>query len=270
LLFPQRIIGERKKDMEVQPDNKDSNQTRTASNWASPVSTLKVTGVSSEAINLNVNGRKLTGPLQGFGQLWQKTYKVRLSGSSATPEEVIARWRSNFPVYWPKGNRFYAPLTRIEPGNVAVLNLDMPGGMALSTGIIVIYADERSFSFMCPMGHMFGGMITFSADSIDGATVAQAQVLIRANDPLWEVVMRLGGFRKEDNFWQSTVKNLAADFGVTAHVQQETTLVDPRLQWSEAKNIWYNAAVRSTLYTFTWPIRRVGMLIPKKDKGLPG
>lgn len=253
--------------MEAPTGNQESNQSRSASNWASPVSTLKVTGLPSEAINLNVEGRKLTGPLQGFGQLWQKTYKVRLSGSSATPDQVIARWRENFSAYWPKGNRFYSPLTRIEPGDVAVLNLDMPGGMALSTGIIVIYADERSFSFMCPAGHMFGGLITFSADVEDGATAAQAQVLIRANDPLWEVIMRLGGFKKEDDFWQATLKNLAVEYGVPPHVQQQTTLVDPRLQWSEAKNIWYNAAVRSTLYMFAWPIRRVATLIPKKQKG---
>ena len=256
--------------METQNGNQETNLKRSASNWAAPVTTLKVSGVPSEAINLNVDGRKLTGPLQGFGQLWQKTYKVRLSGASVTPEQVISRWRDNFSAYWPIGNRFYAPLTRIEPGDVALLNLDMPGGMALSTGIIVIYADERSFSFMCPAGHMFGGIITFSADFEDGATVAQAQVLIRANDPLWEVIMRLGGFKKEDDFWQATLKNLANDHGITAHVQQQTSLVDPRLQWSEVKNIWYNAAIRSTLYTFTWPMRRFAALLPKKPKGLQG
>jgi hypothetical protein len=253
---------------EEQVGNQTTNQSRTISNWATPVSSLKVTGVSTEAINLNVDGRKVTGPLQGFGQLWQKTYKVRLVGVSVQPEQVIARWRNNFAAYWPKGNRFYGPLTRIEPGNVAVLNLDLPGGVALSTGILVIYADERSFSFICPAGHMFGGMITFSADIEDGVTVAQAQILIRANDPLWEVVMRLGGFKKEDIFWHATLKNLAAEFGAPAYVQQQSTLVDPRLQWSQAKNIWYNAAVRSVLYSFTWPFRRLGVMIPKKQKGL--
>ena len=29
---------------------------------------------------------------------------------------------------------------------------------------MVIYADDESFSFMTPQGHMFAGMITFSAD----------------------------------------------------------------------------------------------------------
>ena len=44
------------------------------------------------------------------------------------------------------------------------------------------------------------------------------------------------------------------------------SLVDPRLQRSQVKNIWYNAAVRSTLYTFSWPIRRVSALISKNGK----
>jgi hypothetical protein len=43
---------------------------------------------------------------------------------------------------------------------VAVLNLSAPGGLPLSTGVLVIYADDSSFSFMTPQGHMFAGMIT--------------------------------------------------------------------------------------------------------------
>ena len=31
------------------------------------------------AANVNVQGRREVGALQGFGQLWQKTYRVRLS-----------------------------------------------------------------------------------------------------------------------------------------------------------------------------------------------
>ena len=103
--------------------------------------------------------------------------------------------------FWPEGNRFYAPFTGIAPGDVAVLNLSAPGGMTLSTGVMVIYADEESFTFMSPEGHMFSGWITFSAHEREGATVAQTQVLIRANDPLWELVMRVYGFKKEDEFW---------------------------------------------------------------------
>ncbi|MDX1523010.1 MAG: hypothetical protein R3264_15400, partial [Anaerolineae bacterium] len=126
----------------------DQNKPRDAANWAGRVSGLRVTDIPEEAINLNVEGRQLTGPLRGFGQMWQKTYKVRLSGTEVTPAEVIQDWKENFPKFWPAGNHFYGPLTGIAPGEVAVLNLAAPGGLPLSTGIMIIYADDESFTFM--------------------------------------------------------------------------------------------------------------------------
>jgi hypothetical protein len=30
--------------------------------------------------------------------------------------------------------------------------------------------------------------------------------------------------------------------------QQRNVLVDPRVQWSEARNLWHNAAMRTALY----------------------
>jgi hypothetical protein len=219
---------------------------------------LKVADIPAEAINLNVEGRQLIGPLNGFGQLWQKTYKVGLNGSPVTPAEVIRSWKEKFPTFWPKGNNFYAPLTSIAPGEVAVLNLAAPGGMTLSTGIMVVYADDVSFSFMTPQGHMFASLITFSAYEEEGATVAQVQPLIRASDPIYELGCRLGiVHRIEDRFWHDTLKNLAATYGVTGVVQQTTTCVDPRIQWAEFKNIWHNAAIRTGLHL---PIRLVRKL----------
>jgi hypothetical protein len=35
------------------------------------------------------------------------------------------------------------------------------------------------------------------------------------------------------------------------------TLVDPRLQWSEAKNVWHNAAVRTALFLPIALVRRL-------------
>jgi hypothetical protein len=173
-------------------------------------------------------------------------------------------WKKNFQKFWPSGNRFYAPLIGIAPGEVAVLNLAGPGGFPLSTGVMVIYADNESFTFMNPEGHMYAGWITFSAHDDEGCSVAQAQVLIRANDPMWEIVMRLFGFKKEDEFWHATLRSLAAHFGVTGQVQQKTTLVDPRVQWSQAKNIWHNAAIRSGLYVMAAPLRWVRKLFTSK------
>jgi hypothetical protein len=234
--------------------------------WAKPVDRLKISGVpAAGAINLNVEGRRLTGPIRGFGQMWQKTYRVRLEGVRVTPAEVVAAWKANFPKFWPKGNRFYGPLTGIKPGEVALLNLAGPGGITapggvpvISTGVMVIYADDVSFSFMTPEGHILAGMITFSAHEEEGATAAQVQVLIRANDPLYELAFRLGvGHRSEDVFWHHTLRSLAAHFGAEGRVEQQTTLVDPRVQWREARNIWHNAGIRTGLYLMAAPIRWV-------------
>ena len=224
--------------------------------WATPVPSLRVKEVPQEAINLNVEGRQLTGPVQGFGQLWQKTYTVRLSGIEVTPQDVIRTWKRKFPEYWPKGNRFYGSGNEITPGDVAVLNLAAPAGIQLSTGIMVIYADDESFSFMTPEGHIFAGLLTFSAYNDEGATVVQIKALIRASDPLFELGSRFGIVSKnEDRFWHGTLQTLAQDFGVSGLVQQRNILVDPRVQWNEAKNIWHNAAIRSGIYILLAPFR---------------
>ena len=59
------------------------NETKTRNarhNWAKPVDKMDVQDIPNEAINLNVQGRKPMSPLQGFGQMWQKTYRIRLAG----------------------------------------------------------------------------------------------------------------------------------------------------------------------------------------------
>jgi hypothetical protein len=249
------------------PFNSDSpNQTPTRQQaWAAPVSRLKVSGMPEGAINLNVEGRQITNPLQGFGQLWQKTYRVRLSGARVAPQEVITVWRAHFSEFWPEGNRFYARLTNIEPGEVALLNLAGPGGMKgpggaplISTGVLVIYADDESFSFLTPQGHMFNGLITFNSFDDDGVTVAQVQAMVRASDPIYEMSFRLGfGHKAEDQFWLATLENLAARFNVKTQARQEVALIDPRVQWSQARNVWHNAAIRTGFYYLGAPVRWV-------------
>ena len=84
---------------------------------------------------------------------------------------MIDVWKEHFPEFWPKGNSFFAPLAGIAPGEVAALDLSMPGGLKLSTGVLVLYADDESFTLMTPQGHMFAGWITFSAFVEDGVTL---------------------------------------------------------------------------------------------------
>ncbi|HEV2579302.1 MAG TPA: hypothetical protein VGT44_00500 [Ktedonobacteraceae bacterium] len=231
-----------------------SEQPRDAPYWSHSASELKVSNVPSGALNLNVDGKLAVGPLQGFGKMWQKTYRIALKGATVEAKEVILTWKKNFPRFWPAGNRFYAPLTGIAPGEVALLSIKA-GGVALSTGVLVLYADEESFTLMTPQGHVFAGWITFSAYAESDVVVVQAQVLMRANDPIYELGLRFGGHKQEDLFWQHTLKSLAAEFGVSAQVQTEVVCIDPRLQWSQAKNIWHNAAMRTTIYRVTTPLR---------------
>lgn len=234
-------------------------QPRDATNWALPVDKMSVHDVPNTAINLNVQGRRPMSPLQGFGQLWQKTYRIRLEGVDIQPAAVIADWKANFPEFWPTGNNFYGPLQGVKPGEVAVLNLAAPGGMRLSTGVRVIYADEESFSFMTPQGHMFAGMITFSAFADEGVTVIQIQALIRASDPLYEMSFRLGlGHKAEDAFWFDTLRNLAAHFGSPdGEPALTSTCVDEKVQWSEIGNIWHNAAIRTAVYMPIYLFKRL-------------
>src|SRR5579859_339167 len=235
--------------------------SRDSAYWARPVDQLKIATLAGVP-GLNVEGRHVVGPLQGFGQMWQKTYRVRLSGTQQTPQEVIAVWKANFPSFWPKGARFNNALTAIVPGEVDVINLTIGGPLRLSTGVMVIYADDESFTFMTPEGHMFAAWITFSAFEDGGCAVAQVQALLRANDPIYELGLRLGFVHKtEDEFWQKTLQALAAHFGVNGLVQQQASCLDPKIQWVHARNIWYNAAIRTTLYRIAWPMRRLRRMI---------
>lgn len=223
--------------------------------WAPPMKRLARPDAPDDAININVGGRRVAGPIQGFGRLWKKTYRVAI-GVQVEPVEVVATWRRDFGTFWPPGSRFYGPLTGLEPGEVALLNLTMPGGLELSTGVLVLYADDEGFTLMTPEGHQFAGWITFSAfaDTPTGTT-AQAQVLMRSSDPLYEIGMALGGHRVEDKFWGATLSALAASFGVVAPVvDAHAECVDKRRQWRRVGNVRQNSAVRSGLYR----VRRLG------------
>jgi len=240
---------------------------RDETRWARSVSRLNVGDVPDGAVNRNVDGRRVTSPIQGFGKMWQKTYRVRLPADRVSPTELIATWKQRFPEFWPDGNSFYSPLTGIEPGEVALLSMTLPGRMKLSTGVMVLYADEESFTLMTPQGHMFAGWITFSATELEDETVAQAQVLMRASDPIYEVGLTLGGHRQEDAFWQHTLTQLAAHFGEPGEVETQVVCVDRRRQWSKWSNVWHSAAIRSTLYTLAAPARVVKRLM-RRDRAV--
>lgn len=224
--------------------------------WAQRISTLKLSRVPTGALNLNVEGRGAVGPLQGFGQLWQKTFRVCLTGLEQDPTEVVQTWKSSFPQFVPESQRFYPSLDGIKPGQIILINASQTG-MPVSTGVVVLYADEESFTLMTPQGHPESGWVTFSAAREEEGIICQVQTLARANDPLYEIGFRFFASSAQDRIWRHVLESLAAHFGVQGQVEMSKICLDPRCQWSEAKNIWHNAAIRTVFYRLGTPLRWV-------------
>ncbi len=228
--------------------------SRDNENWAQRISTLKLSRVPTGALNLNVEGRGAVGPLQGFGRLWQKTFRVCLTGLEKDPTEVVQIWKASFPQFIPKSQRFYPSLDGIKPGQIILINASQTG-MPVSTGVVVLYADEESFTLMTPQGHPESGWVTFSVALEDEGIICQVQTLARANDPLYEIGFRFFASGAQDHIWQHVLEALAAHFGTQGQVEIAKVCLDPRCQWSEAKNIWHNAAIRTVFYRLGTPLR---------------
>jgi hypothetical protein len=105
---------------------------------------------------------------------------------------------------------------------------------------------------------MESGWITFSTYDDDGVTVAQVQSIARANDPMYEVGFLLFAHKTQERFWLDTLRALARHLNVDGKVEMRKNCVDTRWQWSQAKNIWHNAAVRTGIYMTLAPVRWVG------------
>lgn len=242
--------------------------------WTAPIRVAQCEFAPKSATNRNVHGRKLTSPLDGFGRMWLRTYRILLPASKAPSVEVMQQWKQKFSNYWPPGNAFYTPDKGIFPGAVGLINLTMPLGLKLATGAVVIYEDESSFTLMTVQGHMFSGFINFSVFSEGEKTIVQTQALIRPNDLLYEMSFWFGfGPKAEDQFWADTLRNLAAavldnpDAGATIEtpVELSSELIDRQIQWRAFTNIFYNAGIHSAIYQFTKPLRK--MRNEKREQG---
>jgi hypothetical protein len=242
--------------MSTPPPPPGERQPRDAAYWAITRNVLRVSDVAAQAVNLNVEGRRVAGALQGFGQLWQKTYQVRLVGAGVTPAEVVRIWKEEFPSFHPPQSRFYPPLAGVAPGEVMLINASVQG-MPVYTGVMVLYSDDESFTVMTAEGLPEAGWNTFSAHTDeDGVTVAQVQSLARASDPIYEVGFRLFGSTEQEKIWTHVLSSLAARFGVREQVSLQRALVDPKLQWSRVGNLWHNAGARSVVYMIAAPVLR--------------
>lgn len=210
--------------------------------WARPVECLKVSRVPEGALNLNIDGLHASGPVQGFGRLWEKTYEAALAGPFISPGEVIRAFKENFPSFQPPANRFYPSPAGIVPGEVVIINAKTPAGL-VSTGVWVLHADDESFTFMTPQGHPESGWVTFSAFEGPGRTIARIQGLARAGDPLYEIGFELMGSREQEGIWRHVLVSLARHFGIEAQVSVRKVCVGNDYQWSRWGNVRHNAQI---------------------------
>ncbi len=216
--------------------------------WARPVDRLKVGVVPEGALNLNIDGFKTSGPVQGFGHLWEKTYRIKLAGAGVTPKEAIRVLKEKFPSFQPVQNRFYPSPEGIAPGEIVIINAATPAGL-ISTGVQVLYADDEAFTFMTPQGHPESGWVSFSAFDSDGVTTVQVQGFARASDPMFEIGFVLMGAREQERIWKHVLVSLGRHFGVFESVAMEKTCVLCDYQWGRMGNLWYNAQIRTMLHT---------------------
>lgn len=228
---------------------------RDAANWAANRDRLEVTEAARQ-YGYNINGMRVAGPQQGFGKLWQRTFWVDL-GPAVTPQALVADWRAHFGDFWPRMGRFHGAVSGIAPGDVAALEVGLPTGTgpAMATGVLVLYADDTSFTFITPEGHIFAAMITFSGEPGPDGTRAQIRMLVRTSDPLFELGWPFIK-RAEGDFWKGTLTNLAASHGIAGAVVTEVTeCLDPARLWQNWRNVRHNSGIRSAWHVVTSPFR---------------
>ncbi len=227
--------------------NTSTDRIHNFGSWATPVDELIADWVTPvEARKLNVIGRKAVGPVNGFGPLWQKTYSLYFDGSLASPEDAVKAMKENFPVFQPSCNKFYPSPRGISAGEVVLIDSMTPGG-PVSTGVMVMYADGLSFTFVTPQGHPESGWVSFSAHREGIRTVAQICGLARAGDPVFEAAFRVAGSKMQVRIWTHVLASLAAYLGAPADISYEGRRIDSSIQWSQASNIRYNAQIFTLL-----------------------
>jgi anti-anti-sigma factor len=215
--------------------------------WAPDIDRLKVAEHPKGAMDKNVDGRRVLGPLQGFGPMWQKTYQLPINKSGMQPHEVMEIMRNNFPAFQPPENDFYATGRGIAAGEIVLIDSSTPGGV-VSTGVLVSYLDESSFTLITPEGHPEAGWVTFSAVKRDDSLEMQIQGLARASDPLYELAFRIAGSKLQESIWRHVLSSLAAYLKVEPAVQVTKICIADDLQWGKTGNLWYSAQIRSLPY----------------------
>ncbi len=223
--------------------------------WACGLGHVPEVGPDGVPLPVNVAGRAAATPMDGFGQLWHKVYQLRLAGIETSAQTAAGYLHAHLGELWPPGNhlRLLGVERALIPGAVGHIQLKLPGGAPLSTGVRVLHRSSTSLTLVTLAGHMEAGWITFAAYAAGGTTVVRVESLARTGDPLYEVGFKLFGHGQQEGFWRYTLTALAGNLGVAPRVQVIRTLVDPTRNWSGASNLTANAALR----TSALPLRRL-------------
>jgi anti-anti-sigma factor len=214
--------------------------------WTGPVKRLKTGKIPGDPINLNVDGRRTAGPIQGFGKLWEKTYRVDLSDTGLSPTRLISIMKRNFPKFQPPENKFFPSDKGIKPGEIILINAVTPGGLVV-TGVLVLYAGKDTFTFITPEGHPEAGWVTFNALKENGRVIFQIQGLARASDPVYEIAFRMAGSNLQRQIWTHVLESLVKYIGSSAKVQFSMQCLDDSLHLSNFFNVFKNAQILSML-----------------------
>ncbi len=223
--------------------------------WALFVERLKITERPKAAMALNMNNRRVLGPFQGFGPMWQKTYFVTIRKPGLKPEDVITIMKQHFPEFQPSQNNFYATSRGIIAGEPVFIDSMTPGGL-VSTGVLVLYADNVSFTLMTPQGHPEAGWVTFSAKSVENSIEMQIQGLVRSADPFYELAFRMVGSKFQETIWKHVLTSLSNYLEVDTDVKMTKQCIASNLQCSKIGNIYYNAQLRSLPYNIPYMFRK--------------
>jgi len=221
-----------------------------ADNWSGPVKRLKTGKIPGDPINLNVDGRRTAGPIQGFGKLWEKTYRVDLSDTGLSPTRLISIMKRNFPKFQPPENKFFPTEKGIKPGEIILINAVTPGGL-VATGVLVLYVGRDTFTFITPEGHPEAGWVTFKALKEGERVIFQIQGLARASDPAYEIAFRMAGSNLQRQIWTHVLESLVKHTGSSAKVQFSMQCLDDSLHLSNFFNIFKNAQMLSMLHSIS-------------------
>jgi anti-anti-sigma factor len=212
--------------------------------WATTVSKLRVTEKPEGALAKNMDGRRVIGQLQGFGPMWEKTYWIEIKKPGIKKQDIMLAMREHFIEFQMPENSFYPTSKGIAPSEMIFIDSKTPGGI-VSTGVMVLYMDDRSFSLITPRGHPEAGWITFSVDERENSVYVQIQGLVRSSDPFFEVAFSIAGSKFQETIWKHVLSSLAKYLGVEENVEMKKYRPATNLQWSKAGNIWYNSQIRS-------------------------